>query len=76
MNFSKEIRKGKKRVPTFQLITPGPIKGYNPNILNEEPYPIMFMGTKFPRLGYNGCIQVVKLNYIRKTYIGVSINPL
>jgi len=56
MNSSKEIRKGKERLPTFQLITPGPIKRYNPNILNEEPYPVMFMGTKLPRLGYNGCM--------------------
>jgi len=65
MNSSKEIRKGKERLPTFQLITHGPIKGYNPNILNEEPYPVMFMGTKLPRLGYNGCMQAEKLNSIR-----------
>jgi hypothetical protein len=65
MNSSKEITKGKERLPTFQLITPWPIKGYNPNILNEEPYPVMFMGTKLPRLGYNGCMQVAKLNSIR-----------
>ncbi len=56
MNSSKEIRKGKEMLPTFQLITPRPIKGYNPNILNEEPYLVMFMGTKLPRLGYNGCM--------------------
>jgi hypothetical protein len=65
MISSKEIKKGKERLPTFQLITPGPIKGYNPDILNEEPYPVMFMGTKLPRLGYNGCMQAAKLNSIR-----------
>jgi len=65
MNSFKEIRKGKERLPIFQLLTPGPIKGYNPNILNDEPYPVMFMGTKLPRLGYNGCMQAAKLNSIK-----------
>jgi hypothetical protein len=58
-------KKGKKNLPTFQLITLGPIKGYNPNILNEEPYLVMFMGTKLLILGYNGCMQAEKLNSIR-----------
>jgi hypothetical protein len=65
MNSSKEIRKGKKGPPTFQRITLGPIKGYNPKILNAETYPVMFMGTKLLKLGYNGCMQAAKLNSIR-----------